>query len=710
MPNIVEIRILPPLAIGRLGSSATPLENYTLEIPNPVGYRSLVPASTLVVDPVTGAIVSSTAPASVSFRDAQGNIKPVCPFLEVWMLLAGAKTLAPLTLQALQDSGADDTAVSWSVEVGNIKAFRRTGDPNDKITASTTAFSDHGIKPLKGKCANFKPGKSLSFGSMRYLKPTAAFPQIRLRFTPASGKVYGPTAGDPNIADDVYDATRGSWTKFNESDPNPPPTRPPSTEPGGIFANVRGVSRGYLDDECDGIVQVQVALPGKTLTAVARITCGPPSFAPDGLPIRSVVDELEQIELGPSFSGPVPMAEVGSIVRRALETVRLMNTAALNSPSVNSMASQDTGTGRVAEPIFDPSVVDALAIRARHESVLLALNSGTMAWFSGVLRRYTEVGDLSEDGRRKMPGMMRGSDGTHLALTRRQASKIDAGATEIAPNPASTNSGSDLLTPTNLTAIFYHAQGNPPVAHPSSAISNAFPGLEMDFRNVWRRVFAGIVLHEADNFVVDVEPNASAKLRELIGQRLISVNGVSVIGVLQGPTRLGGPVVSLPPDESAAANDPMVGKTNLEWSNSLADALQMQAKSVSCVFVPQGGGPETKISLKVRPFFEAGTGVIKRELLQPGELTQSLCSPWQNDYRECSCYYWAASRPDYVNIEARADGTSAGHNWLQLNRNTGADKVYIVDDFADQRLVTYEQLFRNWEHLLKFEIGGSDSE
>jgi hypothetical protein len=451
-------------------------------------------------------------------------------------------------------------------------------------------------------------------------------------------------------------------------------------------------------------------LPGKTLTAVARITCGPPSFAPDGLPIRSVVDELEQIELGPSVSGPVPMAEVGSIVRRALETVRLMNTAALNSPSVNSMASQETGTGRAAEPIFDPSVVDALAIRARHESVLLALNSGTMAWFSGVLRRYTEVGDLSEDGRRKMPGMMRGSDGTHLALTRRQASKIDAAAFEIAPDPASSNSGSDLLTPTNLTAIFYHAQGNPPVAHPSSAISNAFPGLEMDFRNVWRKVFAGIVLHEADNFVVDVEPNASAKLRALIGQRLISVNGVSVIGVLQGPTRVGGPVVSLPPDESAAANDPMVGKTNLEWSNCLADALQMQTKSVSCVFVPQGGGPETKISLKVRPFFEAGTGVIKRELLQPGELTQSLCSPWQNDYRECSCYYWAASRPDYVNVEARGDGTSAGDNWLQLNRNTGADKVYIVDDFADQRLVTYEQLFRDWEHLLKFEIGGSDSE
>jgi hypothetical protein len=261
-----------------------------------------------------------------------------------------------------------------------------------------------------------------------------------------------------------------------------------------------------------------------------------------------------------------------------------------------------------------------------------------------------------------------------------------------------------------VSAILYHAQGNPPVAHPSSAISNAFPGLEMDFRNVWRRVFVGIVLHEADNFVVDVDANAPAKLRALIGQRLISVNEVSVIGVLKGPTRARGPVVPLPPNENAAANDPMMGKTNLEWSNALADALQMQGKSVNCVFVPEGGGARTNIALKVRPFFEAGTGVIKRELLEPGELTQSLCSPWQNDYRECSCYYWAASRPDYVNVEAQTDGTSAGHNWLQRNRTASTRKVYIVDDFADQRLVTYEQLFRNWERLLKFEIGGRDSE
>lgn len=704
MSDIIEIRILPPLAIGRLGSSLTPLENYALKIEDPVGYRSLVPLPTLSVDPASGAVVAAETPDAIRFRDSQGNIKPVCPFLEVWVLRTGDKTLKPLTLEILKQAGAKETDISWAVVVANIKAFRRTGDANDRISATVAAFSDHSAKSLVGLCNNFKQGKSLPLGTVQYIKPTLNFPQIRLRFTPAAGKVYGPNAGDANVVDDVYDRKRGTWAGYNEASPNPPPTRPVSTVPGGIYANKNGISRGYLDDECDGLVEVQLKVGNKTLKASARISCGPPSFAPDGLPIRAVTDELEQAALGPDVTGPVPVADVQSIVRRALETVRLMNTAAMNSPGVNSMASQDTGTERAAEPIFDPSVVDALAIRARHEAVLLALNSGTLAWFSEVLRRYTEVGDLSDAGRRKMPGMMRGADGLHLALTRRQASTVDEGAEALDGQP----SAGPELTPTNLSAIRYHAQGNPPVAHPSSAISNAFPGLEMDFRNVWRRVFAGIVLHEALNIVVAVDDNAPANLQSLIGQQLIFVNGVSVIGDVKGPTRAGGPTVSLPPGQNA--NDPMSGKTNLEWSNALADALQMPNAKVDCVFVPEGGGSQTTVKLQVRPFFEAATGVINRDLLQPGELTQSLCSPWQNDYRECSCYYWAASRPDYVNVVATEDGTSAGNNWLELNRNPGTKPVYIIDDFRDQRLVSYEQLFRDWEHLLKFQIGGRDSE
>jgi hypothetical protein len=34
------------------------------------------------------------------------------------------------------------------------------------------------------------------------------------------------------------------------------------------------------------------------------------------------------------------------------------------------------------------------------------------------------------------------------------------------------------------------------------------------------------------------------------------------------------------------------------------------------------------------------------KMFLPGELTQSLCSPWTQDFRDCACYYWASNHPD----------------------------------------------------------------
>jgi len=44
------------------------------------------------------------------------------------------------------------------------------------------------------------------------------------------------------------------------------------------------------------------------------------------------------------------------------------------------------------------------------------------------------------------------------------------------------------------------------------------------------------------------------------------------------------------------------------------------------------------------------TGVIP-SVFRPGELTQSLCSPWQHDFRDCGCTYWASNHPDIVHVE-----------------------------------------------------------
>jgi hypothetical protein len=140
-------------------------------------------------------------------------------------------------------------------------------------------------------------------------------------------------------------------------------------------------------------------------------------------------------------------------------------------------------------------------------------------------------------------------------------------------------------------------------------------------------------------------------------------------------------------------------------------------RKVDCEFETISRPAKTvNVSLRVRPFFEElkvngktiRRPVIARELAGPGDLTQSLCSPWQNDYRECGCFYWAASRPDFVNVEMEDDGKVRGNNWMQKDRTPDTAKVFVTDDRLDPRLITYEDLFRNWEQALRFVFGNQD--
>jgi hypothetical protein len=254
--------------------------------------------------------------------------------------------------------------------------------------------------------------------------------------------VYGsstatPPAGKPadaNIVDVLYDASpgRGTWLGYFDRGDDPGVTSPSQIYFGEDVGG-NWVSKGYLDDECDGLVRVELTVDGTTLAAYGRIGAGPPAYAPDGFPIRTVADELEQALFGPETpDGEASLDRVEEIVRRAFETVRLMNTAIMNGNPVNGvpivasqMAAQDSGdTGRFYEPIMAPSLVDQLALRALHETILTALRSGTAPWFVDVLRNFDEIGDLSNKGRRKMPALMRGADARYLTLTRRQVDLI----------------------------------------------------------------------------------------------------------------------------------------------------------------------------------------------------------------------------------------------------------------------------------------------
>ena len=69
--SIKALRILPPIAIGRLGSAADPLVAYEIEADpeHPLDIPRIKGAKTLVVDRDSGEIVDSFVPKVVSFKE-----------------------------------------------------------------------------------------------------------------------------------------------------------------------------------------------------------------------------------------------------------------------------------------------------------------------------------------------------------------------------------------------------------------------------------------------------------------------------------------------------------------------------------------------------------------------------------------------------------------------------------------------------------------
>lgn len=768
--TIKQLLVLPPFAIGRLGSAEKPMDNYEiLDRPNDLGYRQITGAETLIVDEASGEIVDRRIPDKISFK-IDGKIRPVAPFLEVFAVVddGGKESILPLDLPLLQiQLQADSSQIEWRVTAANRKVQRRTGDPGDAVLADTGWFRDHDAHQLQGKCEHFFDGKFIDFGDVRYIRANPAFAQIRLRFTPGKGLIYGPpepppdpgTKPDPMVAFKpgfstnpfrvpadraVYDPSKGIWKGFNNAQVKNE-TLPPS-----LFAieapaptwlnNNKAVSRGYFDDACDGIVEVRLTLPGgRVLTASARFCAAPPAVVPDSIFIRSMADDLEQVIKGPVVKDEpfeVTRERAIDIIRRAYETVRFMNVAVMNGNNyegrnallLDSMPEEEAAdTERAIHPVMAPNTVDTYAIMTLHEQVFAALRGGAAPWFLRLLRQPDQVADFTDRGRRKMPALMCGADNNYLALTYRQIDTIR----KVAETASFTNEltaprpSPEELTAENLTAhINYPALGNPINSRPVTSVANCCPGLEVDFRAAWRRVFKGIVLREYDNLVVEVDADVTDPVRKnLAGQQLLRIREKAPGSrVFPTTTTIYGPAASDVNGKIMLTTDfNPNGLAPLEWSNALTFILhEFQGQTVLCDFtkdlkpeekeIPQSliEDPPNYITLEfeVRRFFEGNTAVISQALAAAGELTQGLCSPWQNDYRECSCYYWASARPDYVNVEPAGDGLSKGDNWFQKKR-TG---TYVADDYADTRLVLYDELFHEWERWLRFQVGGRDYE
>jgi Ferritin-like len=201
-----------------------------------------------------------------------------------------------------------------------------------------------------------------------------------------------------------------------------------------------------------------------------------------------------------------------------------------------------------------------------------------------------------------------------------------------------------------------YVTGNPVSTRLESSVGNCFPGLEMDLRNLERRFFPFL---EVD-FVQ--------------GMALAQVVGVDLAGVKASSMPDG--------DKNAyAAIAADMGSADVQWlvTQMAGDFGIFGSKSVS--FPTQnpstvnGDPPDAWTAVRVLPQGKPVTITVARvvndqtrqqvtltqnrvayldengalnSIFEPGELSQSLCSPWTHDFRDCACFYWASNHPDVV--------------------------------------------------------------
>jgi hypothetical protein len=302
-----NVFFLPPLAIARVGGSETPLDAFVWDSDRTIhGAHRTVIAPAVTLEVMSDGSVRPFKPNAIQFRD-RGLLRPVAPFFELWVTLTTGET-RPLTETLLKQLGGSLDSVQYTVTVANRKAQRRTGSAACAFIGRTAmSASDHERKQLLA----FSPHNSgqeplvyrdhpIPLGYVQAIKPIprrsmdVQLGVLRLRFTPATGQVYGPPdaiagAASPlpqgvalppvtlggRLHDIVPPENRilnpnTPWSRHimdaNQDDPQP------SDSYDG--ANV-GISRswGVVDDTCDGIIEAQVVLNNNRHVARSRACC-----------------------------------------------------------------------------------------------------------------------------------------------------------------------------------------------------------------------------------------------------------------------------------------------------------------------------------------------------------------------------------------------------------------------------------------------------
>ena len=262
--------------------------------------------------------------------------------------------------------------------------------------------------------------------------------------------------------------------------------------------------------------------------------------------------------------------------------------------------------------------------------------------------------------------------------------------------------------------------GNPISTRLESGIGNCFPGLECDLRNLERRFFPGLEVNITDNRIdiVGVDTTAaraavrtrhltkrSAALLKRIdtGLRAGQVWRVDAMRGVFGPLGLKTAVVTaLRPNATRPDSTPPDAWTALRL-------LPEGSKVTLTVRAARSHRPQLLSGRRAR--YLDDHGALAAAFL-PGELTQSLCSPWTHDFRDCGCFYWASNHPDIAKPPLpKRDGGDPEWNapvpWERADRalNKLPRKSTQLDS-TNQEFDHYE-INRRWQEL-NFVLGGRE--
>jgi hypothetical protein len=355
----------PPIVIARLGGSSTPAVAYSwIASPYPRNEGDTVIEPAWSLDVMPDGSVRPFVPDEIRFRDGD-QIRPVCPFIEVWALLgeAGSEAegwrAAPLTESLLRRFGADRSAVTFSIDARNAKAARRAQNPalvygvfptvqlrGDQHTPiALSAGSPPGVdRPM------IPHNRQILMGSVQVIRPTpnpAGGPEpsgidldvVRIRFTPAHGEFYGPPQAASPTPESPVPAVKPENAFLDPQAGwfNSPALGGGFVEPQDTYdffqLGGKTPSLGVVDDTCEARIDVTLRLTSasaRALSAHANVLVGPPDFGPDRRPFLSIADDLNDRFADASDRSAAMSPQdidrwVEDLFERTYETASLMN-------------------------------------------------------------------------------------------------------------------------------------------------------------------------------------------------------------------------------------------------------------------------------------------------------------------------------------------------------------------------------------------------